>query len=300
MTEGIKIGGKKVNPWVIVAGVGGVGIVAYLYLKNRGSASTASGTTNPLTGLPTSQDNAVDPVTGMTYAAEAAQYGSVQAAEQAVSGGYGTASGYGNTGYVGSSGYPTINGITGNPTTGGNNFSTNAAWAQAVTAGLTGLGYSATDVAAALGLFFAQQPLGAGSDGVSYVSIVQAAEAEYGPPPQGTYAIISSPPAGTTPPPPPPPPPPPGGHPSKPGAITNLRAQMTNDTTVSASWNPVTATATSYLFQITPKDSSPHNIGNRTQYDAGGLKRKTHYTVHVAAVNSAGQGPWATTSFSTR
>lgn len=190
----MKIGGKEINKWWLVGGAGGAVLVFYLYRRSASAASSASSTTtgtDPVTGLPYAEDQQVDPLTGMTYLSEAQEYGSVSAAEQAVSSGYDAS---GESAYSGTAGSST--GTTSVTSTTGS-YATNAAWSQAVTAGLTGLGYSSTDIAAALGLFFAQQPLGNGSDGVSYASIVQAAEAEFGPPPQGTYSIIPEPSTGT-------------------------------------------------------------------------------------------------------
>jgi len=193
----VKIGGKEISNWWLIGGAAGLGVIWYLYKRGSASSPASSGTgssaIDPVTGLPYSQDQQTDPATGMTYLAEAQEYGSVAAAESAVSSGsaYGLAGESG--GYGGTAGYPTSNVGT---TSSAGSYATNAAWAQAVTAGLTGLGYSSTDIAAALGLFFAGQPLGSGADGVSYASIVQAAEAEYGPPPQGTYSIIAEPSSG--------------------------------------------------------------------------------------------------------
>jgi hypothetical protein len=191
---------KKQKIGLGAAGVVGVGAIWYWRKKSAAAASSSSSSTDPnaidpLTGLPYSQDQQTDPLTGLTYLGEAQQYGSVAAAEAAFSGGT-SGSGYSAVGggaYGGTAGYPTSN-VGGTGSTGG--YATNAQWAQAVTAGLTGLGYSATDVAAALGLFFAGQQLTTGADGVSYASIIQAAEAEFGPPPQGTYSIISAPSSG--------------------------------------------------------------------------------------------------------
>src|SRR6202041_2966499 len=76
-------------------------------------------------------------------------------------------------------------GTTTTPT--GTTYATNAQWSQAVQAGLVGLGYSSEDVAAALGLFFAQHPLS-----TTQAQLIQTAEAEYGPPPQGTYPIVGT------------------------------------------------------------------------------------------------------------
>jgi hypothetical protein len=232
----MKIGGKEISNWWLIGG--GAGVIG-LWLLYRHSSSSSANTASsgsgidPVTGLPYSEDQQVDPETGMTYLAEAQEYGSVSAAEAAVSSGSGyDDTGYGSdSGYVGTAGYPTENVGTGTSTTG--SYATNAAWAQAVTAGLVALGYSSTDVAAALGLFFAGQPLGNGSDGVSYASIVQAAEAEYGPPPQGTYSIIAEPSTGT------------GGAGSG-GTTTTSTGTGTTTTSTTTTGGPITAVPSNF------------------------------------------------------
>jgi uncharacterized protein YqgV (UPF0045/DUF77 family) len=183
----VEIAGKKINNWWLVGGAAGVAVVFYLYKQSEGSSSSTAATSDnsssidPVTGLPYSQDNQVDPATGMTYLQEAQEYGSVSAAEAAVSSGsYYGAEGYGYAGQ--DTGYPT--GYYGYGNT-GYSYASNAQWSQAVTAGLTALGYSATDISAALGLYFQSMPLSA-----SQAAIIQAAIAEYGPPPQGSYPII--------------------------------------------------------------------------------------------------------------
>ena len=202
----MEIGGKNISNWWIIGG-GAAAVVVYYVYKNakNNSSAESSGTSesassiDPVTGLPYSEDNQVDPATGMTYLQEAEEYGSVQAAEQEVTSG---SAYYGDTGSGAvDSGYPTYYPESyGTSTPSATSYSTNAQWAQAVTSGLVALGYSSTDVTTALGLFFAQHPLGSGSDGVSYASIIEAAEAEYGSPPQGTYQIIPEPSTSTTPP----------------------------------------------------------------------------------------------------
>jgi hypothetical protein len=200
----------KKNKWIIVGGAGAAGLVVFLYIRNKNSASSAGTTTS------SAATTGIDPATGFPY-------GSVQDQQAlAASGGYpgssytsaypGGLSGVQNTG-----GYSLL-GV--NPSTiAGSGFASNAAWAQAVTAGLTQLGYSGTDIAAALGLFFAQQPLGSGADGVSYAEIVRAAEAEFGPPPQGTYSIVPEPSSHN--------PPPPGPGPAT-VAVPNVVGQRVN------------------------------------------------------------------------
>lgn len=186
--------GKNVPTWAVVGGSGilVVGGVLYLKRKNSGTAQ-ASGTgsgTDPATGLPYAQDNQIDPATGLTYLQEAQQYGSVSAAEQAVSAGYGGTygGGYGGASGLGygtpASGYDYYAGGS-QPATA---YTTNAQWAQAVEAGLTAIGYDAQAIGSAIGKYLLSMPLTS-----DQVTIVQTAVAEYGPPPVGTYAIIAQP-----------------------------------------------------------------------------------------------------------
>jgi len=92
---------------------------------------------------------------------------------------------------------------------------------------------------------------------------------------------------------------------SKPGAVTGLTVGVNSPTEVSVSWRPPqfashAPTSTTYNIQVTPKDKAAHNIGSRTSYNVGGLKKNTAYVVHVSATNSAGTGPVATKSFRTK
>jgi hypothetical protein len=190
-------GFKKLPTWgKIAVGVGGVGVAYVMYMRHQASAaaattSTATSTgTDPVTGLPYSQDNTVDPQTGMTYLAEAQQYGSVSAAESAVAGG----ASYGYGGYGAStSGYPVTgyydnSGTTLGTTTG---YGTNAQWAQAAESGLASIGYTETDVAAALGRYLAGLSLTS-----DQATIVYAALGEYGNPPVGSFSVILAPSTG--------------------------------------------------------------------------------------------------------
>lgn len=294
------IGGHKINNWVVVGGAGGVALVLYLYRRGSSSSPSSGDTsasgTDPLTGMPYAQDDAVDPLTGMTYLAEAQEYGSVSAAESAVSSGsaYGLAGGAGSGGGgTFDAGFPTSNVGAGSVTS--TSYATNAAWSQAVTTGLTGLGYSSTDVAAALGLFFAQHPLGTAADGVSYAEIIQAAEAEFGPPPQGTYSII--PQAGST-------PPAAGGQPTssqvtKYPAPGGLAVTAKTPTSVTIRWNqtsPPAATFTVALYQMNGKTAYqgtvavPDTTGGGGTATVTGLHSKYAYTIHVWA-NGGKQAP---------
>lgn len=148
-----------------------------------GSGSGGQATSiDPVTGLAYSQDNVTDPLTGETYLAEANQYGSVQAAESAVSAyGQSTASGSGipvNPASPQPSGTP-------NTPVGSNVYTSNQAWAQAATAGLADIGYNETDVATALGDYLTQTPVTAAQK-----SLIDTAIAEYGPAPVGNLQII--------------------------------------------------------------------------------------------------------------
>lgn len=190
MAAEVTIGGKKFPKWGIYASViGGIGVLGYaLYAKHKsGTSSTSSTSTStgidPVTGMDYSQDNQVDPATGMTYLSEAQEYGSVQAAESGfASGGYGGYSSYGMGSYdTGSLQYVPN-------TSTGENYATNAQWAQAVEAGLSDIGYSQTDVAAALGRYLSNLSLTS-----DQASIIEAGIAEYGNPPSGSFQIHLAP-----------------------------------------------------------------------------------------------------------
>lgn len=306
----LHIAGHKINGWWIAGGGAGVLAIWYLYKRSASSATagdTSSSAIDPATGLPYSEDSTVDPLTGLTYLTEAQEYGSVSAAEAAVSSGsqFATAEGTGN-GAI-DSGFPTITSDGGGTT--GTSYATNAQWSQAVTAGLVSLGYSATDVAAALGLYFQSMPLGAGSDGVSYASIVQAAVAEFGPPPVGTFNIVTQPSSGgstgtgtggtgtgtggtgTTPPPkttPAPTPPAPTSYSDTPYT-----------TYVDLGWGAAKG-ATEYHVQVLQGSTVVYNNTDVPGLNirVSGLKEKTTYQWRVSAINGGAWTPFK--SFTTK
>ena len=268
----MKIGGKEIKPAYLIGG-GAALVGGYIFWKRQASGAAAAGTAaaststasaiDPLTGLPVSQDNVTDPVTGMTYLQEAQEYGSVSAAEEAVSTG-GSYGAYGQSGYGIDSGYPSsgYSGTTPSPT--GTTYTTDSQWASAVQAGLVGVGYSATDIAAALGLYFAGHPVSS-----TQATILQVALAEYGPPPVGTYTIITSP-SG---------PGPTGG-----GSIAGLKASAKFDN-VTATWDAVCG-ATSYNVTVTDHQGAKQLASGTTagtSYTARGLPQKTSIAVHVTA-----------------
>lgn len=252
------------------------------------SATTSSTSIDPVTGLPVSQDNAIDPLTNMTYLAEAQQYGSVQAADSAFQ--------YGQS--VGGGGVPNYSAGTAvaatetNPTTGAtatSTYTSNAAWSQAVQAGLSDIGYDPTTVATALGLYLTGTPMTA-----DQANIVKTAIAEFGPAPVGNLQIILQPdkqPSTTT-----------SGStgtsasggksgtpaakaPAKPGGV---RASNVTSDSFRLDWAAVPG-ATAYKVRVTyqgalaASETVFHNYAN-----VGGLDPNHTYTTHVAAANSAG------------
>lgn len=291
------------RPQMYAVGIGGAaigGYALYAHHKKTGSwspfstgtaatASTGATGTDPVTGLPYSQDGETDPITGQTYLAEAQQYGSVQAAEASVSAfGQSTATGSGigvNPASPASSG--SINTPVGTSV-----YTSNAAWAQAATAGLTDVGYSGTDVATALGDYLTQTPLTP-----AQATLVNTAIAEYGPAPVGSLQVIMQPVSqpSTTPPPtgttttpvtkPPATTPPAAKAPGMVGAVTASQV-TTNGFTLA--WGKV-AGATSYPVRVTYQGAVVFkDTVNGTSVKVTGLTADHTYTTHVAAENSAG------------
>jgi mucin-2 len=186
----INIFGHKVSKGAAVAiGGGSLVVIYFVWKQHEASAASASTTSadaiDPVTDLPYSQDSTIDPLTGMAYLPEAQEYGSVQAAESAVAGESSTdlSSAY-DTG-TGSIGTSTGADLVPANEVQGTTYASNAAWAQAVEAGLTDIGYSSTDISAALGRY-----LGNLSETAAQASIVDAGIAEYGPPPVGSFQVI--------------------------------------------------------------------------------------------------------------
>src|SRR5215469_596766 len=170
MADTVSIGGKKVNKWAALGiGAGGLVAVYIVYRNHQANAAAASSTAaaeDPLTGYPqgSPQDQAA------LAAQQSATYG----------GGFGFGGSGGNFGT-----YPIYSGGSQVGSTTGITYPDNASWAQAVETGLSSIGFSATDVAAALGRY-----LGRLSLTTDQASIVQAGIAEYGSPPSGTFQII--------------------------------------------------------------------------------------------------------------
>lgn len=282
---------KNLSPaqrWMVIGGGAFVGgIVLYQHHSSTGSwnpfksatatptaGTTAAGTPtsiDPITGLAYSDDNATDPVTGQTYLAEATQYGSVAAAEASVSAyGQSTASG---------SGIPVnpaspISAGSINTAVGTNVYTSNAAWAQAATAGLVDVGYVGTDVATALGNYLTQTPLTS-----AQAALVNTAIAEYGPAPVGSLQIVLAPASG-------------------PGASTPVSAPSINgsshhvdsvtQTEATVSWTG--NNATKYVCTLTGPGPSNGKIQTVTspRVTYSGLEASHNYSVEILPYNSSG------------
>lgn len=193
------IGGHAVPKWAAFTGIGVIVVGGVLYFRheNAGSSGAAASSdqsgTDPVTGLPYSEDQQIDPATGLTYLSEAQQYGSVAAAEAAVGAGYGGVSddteGYSGDAYgEPTSGYQTTDTEPA--------YATNAEWAAAVQAALPAItGDSASNVATAIANYLANLPQATTQE----ASDMQVALAEFGPPPTGTFSVIApSSSSGTT------------------------------------------------------------------------------------------------------
>lgn len=280
----LNIAGHKVSPLAAGAiGVGSLVVIWFAWKQHQASAasSTSASAIDSLTGLPTSQDNATDPLTGMTYLAEAQEYGSVSAAEQSVAGesslGYSAAYGTGS-GLVGSSTGQDL--VPGNVVQ-GTSYASNAAWAQAVEAGLTDIGYAPTDIAAALGRY-----LGNLSETAAQAGIVQAAIAEYGPPPVGSFLVIMAAPTGPT----------SSGGTSRPSSAPGLSVTPAKGK-ADFGWSTI-ASATSYELVVTGAGGKGTGTSHVDQQEAGNHAEgvalaKGKYKAQVRAMNTAGDGPYS-------
>jgi len=285
----VHVFGKTLSTTEATVIAGGSALAIWFAYKQH-KASSATGAIDPLTGLPASQDTATDPATGQAYLAEAQQYGSVAAAEQALSGS-GSGYGYGGGGY-GGAGTSTGADLVPATTVAGTTYGSNSAWAQAVEAGLTDIGYSPTDVAAALGRYLSNL-----SETPAQATIVHAGIAEYGPPPAGSYQVIQAP-TGT--------PVTPAGSWSYP-APGGLHVAGTAAKGVKLQWNPVTGpagqhpasyTVATYNSSGTEVDQFNANTTTAEEFGrgGGGLPKGTYHT-NVWADGGPASPPHATVSY---
>jgi hypothetical protein len=277
------------KPQIYIAIAGATGIGGYLVYRHHketgswnpwssGSSSTTGGSgTNPITGLPYSDDNATDPLTGQQYLSEAQQYGSVAAAEASVSQ-FGTSTATGS-GIPVNPASPASTGSINTPV-GTSVYTSNSAWAQAATAGLTDVGYNGPTVAAALGAYLTQTPLTS-----AQAQLVDTAIAEYGPAPVGTLQVILAPtaqPSSVT----------SVGAP-KPGAewSASIGAQTsTNDLNVH--WTPVTG-ATKYDVQFSNGFDNANITSTGGIFSVASIGKQGTYKVRAG--NSSGWSPWSAT-----
>lgn len=237
------------------------------------SSAAGSGTQiDPVTGMAYSQDNQTDPVTGLSYLAEAQQYGSVQAAESAVSA-YGQSPSTGSGIWV----QPAVGGQDGSSTpvgaSGPGNYANDAAWVQAATAGLGQIGYDTIAVSEALGKFINSVPLTADE-----AKLVNTARAEYGNPPGNEQVIL----APTT-------------QPGPTGTTTNTPS-ISNGHVISSGENDATVgwtgtNAVRYGTEITGpgKINGQRSTVNGTQATFSGLEGSHSYTVTVTPYNASGK-----------
>lgn len=269
----------------IAVAVGAVGIGGYfVYTRHKKTGSwnpwstaassattqTSTGSTNdPITGLPYSDDYATDPVTGDTYLQEATQYGSVAAAEATVTAyGQSTATG---SGIPVNPASPAPTGSLNTPV-GSSVYTSNAAWSQAVTAGLVSVGYDGPTVANAIGAYLTQTP-----ETPDQVTITNTAIAEYGPAPVGSLQIIRAPASG-----------PGAGVPTSPPTVTQgHQVSVTNkDATLAWSGN----NAVRYDVTLTgpgPSNGQVQHVTNptATYKNLWGLH---NYSLQILPYNSSG------------
>lgn len=265
----MKIAGRNVPNWAVYGGIGVAVVGGVLWWRNRSASSGAGSTATTAASGP----NLIDPATGIPYADETA-------------GSIGGPGGYSGLGY----GYPTSD-ITGSSLTSGTSFTTNAQWAQAVEAGLTGLGYDPLAVGSAIGKYLLNQPLTS-----DQVTIVQTAVAEYGPPPVGTFAIIAG---GSVPPPPGgggggTPPPGGGGGSGRLSAPVGVHLTIDGRTGVRLQWGAVPGAA-GYVAQCKqgtdngPTVSGPFGTTSPVA-NFGNLRPGTHYTALIWPSSTASPG----------
>lgn len=155
---------------------------------------------------------------------------------------------------------------------------TNAQWTDAAVTRLVQQGWDGATVQAALGKYLTDQALTTNEE-----TIVRAAIAVAGNPPQGSHAVVHiptpAPSAVTTP-------------KSAPGGFRNV---FVDRTTAQTAWGSV-ATATGYEVMYL-------SAGNKTSRTATpsatfyGLKPGARFNYKVRAFNSAGSGPWSGTQY---
>lgn len=267
MADTVSIGGKKVNKWAAGAiGAAAIGGGYLLYRSRQNAAAAAS----------SSASTPVDPLTG--YPQGSAEDQAALAAQQSAA--YGSGFGGGGYGFGGGT-YPIYSGGSQVGTTTGVSYPDNASWAQAVEAGLSSVGYTATDVSAAIGRYLARLSVTS-----AQATIIYAAIAEYGPPPSGTFQVILQPTTGGG----------GGGSGSGSGSGSGGSAPKSAPSGLSATghtgyadfgWGAVSG-ATGYDISI--GGAVTHEPGDHAEHVT--LSKGAHKW-QVRATNSAGNGPWS-------
>lgn len=285
---------KNLSPtqrYIVIGGGAAIGLYAiYAHHKSTGSwnpfsssttagtaaASTAASGTDPITGMPYSDDSATDPATGLTYLAEAQQYGTVAAAEASVAAyGQSTATGSGipvNPASPASAG--SVNTVVGTSV-----YTSNAAWEQAATAGLVSVGYDGPTVATALGNYVTQTPLTP-----AQITIVNTAIGEYGPAPVGNLQIIPQPASG------------PGtGIPTAAPSVSNGRVISATTTSITFQYNQTGAVKVQYNLvgpglPTAGKSSTATVSETEVQATFTGLEAGHAYVLYITPYNSSGTG----------
>lgn len=185
---------KSLPKPVIIGGIAvTLGVTGFFLYRHHaatgswfGGTAASSSAIDPVTGLATSQDNAIDPLTNEAYLAEAQQYGSVQAAEAAVSS-FGTSvnSGTGTSTAFGQAGTSTLAAGA----VAADTYTSNAAWDQAAIAGLEdisgGATYNGVDIASTLGSVLQGEPVTS-----AQLQVWNAAVGEFGQPPIPVSPVI--------------------------------------------------------------------------------------------------------------
>lgn len=269
--------------WQIYTAVGGgVAIGGYMIYRHHASTGSwnpwssasnagaaASTSVNPITGLPYSQDDAVDPQTGMTYLAEANQYGTVQQADASLSAfGQSTATGSG----IGVN--PASPAPTGSVNTvqGGTTYTSNAAWAQAVTAGLTDVGFNGASLAQALGKYLTSSPMTADD-----AKLINTAIAEYGNPPIGNLQVILAPTQGSG-----------SGTASTVPVVTNGHVVSATANGATIAWDG--SNAVKYVVTLVGPGKNNGKVATLSKAQAvyTGLEADHTYQAHVLPYNNSG------------
>ena len=256
MADTIAIAGKHVPKPAVYGGIAVAVVGGVLWIRSRNSSAAASTAATPYTGA-AAADPSVDPATGIPYADEAGAAG------------YGSGTAYG---------YPAGGGVyTPVPGTGTAGYTDNAQWAQAVEQGLTGLGYDPIAVGAAIGKYLAKLPLT-----TAQTTIVQTADAEYGPPPVGSFAIITAP--GTV------------AAPAAPGSAPGGWSVTPHPGYADFGWSPVTG-ATSYELLVTGAGGHGSGTSHVDRPVTGTHVEKQTlapgaYHAQARAKNATGAGPW--------